>query len=228
VPSPFVRLTDFDSWEQMFRAATPRPGVNSPRRIREKMNRARREFGSIELRTGDTDVDAFEQVMRWKSEQYSRTWQSHRMTIPRNLEFYRELWRRGFFTFTSLRFGGRLVGGKIGGFGSGRSLWRITVYDPELAVHSPGSIIEMESVRAEFEAGNTESDYLMGDEAYKFTFATHIRWIGNVGKEPQLDRMLRRGRMMLARRVTRAPALYKLAKRAEALATQARGGLRRR
>ena len=227
-PSPFVRLTEFDSWEQALKGATPRPGLNSPRRIREKMNRVRREFGGIEVRTQDSDVEAFEQVIRWKAAQYSRSSSTHRMTLEHNQEFYRELWRRGFFTFTTLRFGGRLAAGKIGGVGSGRSLWRITVYDPDLSVHSPGSIIEMESLRAELEAGNIESDYLMGDEPYKFTFATHVRWIGKVGREPRLDRLLRLIRRWAGRRARRTPGLYRLAKRIEALPAVLRRRVSRR
>ncbi len=215
-PSPFVRLTDFQSWDEMLKAAAPRPGINSPTRIRQKMNRVRRELGDIELRTNDTDAEAFEQVLQWKIAHYSRSWASHRLAITRNQEFYRELWRRGFYTFTSLRFGGRLAAGKIGCQGSGRLLWRVTTYDPELGFHSPGSILEMLSLKAEWEAGSLEYDYLMGDEQYKFTFATHVRWIADVGREPRVDRWLRRGRMHLARRVTRAPGLYKLAKRGEA------------
>jgi CelD/BcsL family acetyltransferase involved in cellulose biosynthesis len=59
---------------------------------------------------------------------------------------------------------------------------------------SPGAVLELEALRASFEAGDSEFDFLMGDQRYKFTWATHIRWIGPVGVEPRVDRLSRAAR----------------------------------
>jgi CelD/BcsL family acetyltransferase involved in cellulose biosynthesis len=165
--------------------------------------------------------------MAWKSAQYYRAWKSHRMTLPANLDLYRQLHRLGLFQVFSVSAGGRLLGGKIGLRQDGRSFWRITVYDPELGRYSPGSIVEMLTLKACFEAGDTDFDYLMGPEPYKFTFATHVRWVGNVGHEPRLDRWQRLGRMRVARVATRSPALYRRLKGVERQALRLRRRLSR-
>lgn len=215
VASPFVDLRQFNSWEEVVASATPPPGVNSPKRTEEKMRHMLRDLGPVEVTVDDRDPVTFETLLRWKSAQYSRTWKSHRMSVAKNLAFYRDLHARGLFSVYSVRAGGRLISGKIGLRSGGRSLWRVTVYDPEFARYSPGAVVEMLSLKACFEAGDEEFDYLMGDETYKFCFATHVRWIGNIGREPKADRLRRHARMRVARVVTRSPALYRGLKQAE-------------
>lgn len=214
-PSPYVDLSQFGSWEELRASATPPPGINSPKRVEEKIRQAGRQFGAVELAVDDRDEADFETLLQWKIAQYNRTWRAHRMTIPQNLDFYRDLRRRGLFQVFALRFGGRLAAGKIGLRIRGRSLWRVTVYDPDFAKYSPGSIIEMLALKACLEAGERDYDYLVGAEKYKFVFATHIRWVGHVGAEPRIDRWQRVGRMRAARLATRSPALYRRLKGVE-------------
>ena len=208
-PWPFVDLRAFASWDEMRAACRPPVGLSSPRRVEQKVRQFAREVGEVELTLEDHDEADFETLLRWKSAHYDRTWRSHRMSVPQNLDFYRELRRRGLFKVFALRAGGRLAAGKIGLRMGGRSLWRVTVYDPALRRYSPGSILDLLSVKACLEAGDLDYDYLMGDEAYKFTYATHIRWVGHVGAEPRRERWARTGRTRVARVVTRSPGLYR-------------------
>lgn len=224
-PSPYVDLTRFASWADLRAAATPPPGINSPKRVEEKVRQFSRDVGAVELTVDDHDDADFETLLAWKSAQYARTWRAHRMTIPQNLEFYRELRRRGLFQVFTLRAGGRLAAGKVGLRLDGRSLWRITVYDPELSSYSPGSIVEMLAIKACLEAGDRDYDYLVGDERYKFTFATHIRWVGHVGAEPRADRFRRLARMRVARVATRSPEVYRRLKEIEHRVTTVRSRL---
>jgi CelD/BcsL family acetyltransferase involved in cellulose biosynthesis len=72
-----------------------------------------------------------------------------------------------------------------------RHLSRVTVYNRALSDFSPGSILELEALRASFMAGDTESDFLMGSERYKFIYATHARWLAALGSEPLSTKALR-------------------------------------
>jgi|GEM_PF-6364668 len=227
-PSPFVDLSLFRTWDEVVASATPPQGVNSPKRVAQKARQIGRELGPIEVQLDDRDEAAFETLIAWKSAQYARTWKSHRMTLPQNLDFHRELRRRGIFKVVAVRAGGRLVGGKVGLREHGRSLWRITVYDPELSRFSPGSVVELLTLKACFEAGDRDFDYLMGSEPYKFTFATHVRWVGNVGQEPRTDRWRRLGRMRVARIATRSPGLYRQLKALERRTLELRRRVARR
>jgi CelD/BcsL family acetyltransferase involved in cellulose biosynthesis len=212
---PFVDLTRFSSWEELCDASTTPPGMSSPRRVGQRIRQLSRDVGPVEFSFDDRDERDFETLMRWKSDQYSRTWHAHRMTVPQLLDFYRDLRRRGLFKVSVVRAGGVLAAGKIGLRMDGRSFWRITVYNPDLSRYSAGSMAEMLTLRACLESGEREYDYLIGAETYKFTFATHVRWVGHVGTEPRAERWRRLGRMHAARLVTRSPALYRHLKNVE-------------
>ena len=86
----------------------------------------------------------------------------------------------------------RVIAGKIGLFAGNRQLSRLTVYDRSLRKLSPGSVLELESLRASFDAGDSEFDFLMGTQPYKLTWATYIGWLGEVGSEPSLQRLAAR------------------------------------
>ncbi len=159
----------------------------------------------------DERANVFEQLIRWKSAQYRRTGAIDRLSVKQNVDFYRELRRTGFFVTTSFWAGEHLLGGKIGVRMGGRHISRLTVYNTEFAHLSAGSVMELETVRASFEAGDSEFDFLMGREAYKFTYATHMRVIGDLGVEPRIESAVRTIRGRLGRSVAGKPgySLYR-------------------
>ena len=214
-PCPFVRWSQFTSWEDFLAKSVSRPGIDSPRRVLAKARKLERELGPLELKLIDRDPEVFEAIITWKLDQLGRFGNVSRLAFEESVRFYRELWRRDLFTASSLRAGGRLVGGKLCYRSNGRHLSRVTVYDNDLRRFSPGSILRLEALKASFEAGDSEFDFLSGGEAQKFTYATHVRWLGSVGREPTIDRLRRRGRMRVALAVARYPRAYRRLRRFE-------------
>ena len=221
-PSPFIDWSSFGSFEQYLRDRRPPPGLDSPATIARKARKLRRDFGDFELRLNDDDPDVFETLLNWKNGQYLRTAGHSRLNIRQNVDFYHELRRRGVFTTSSLRASGRLIGGKIGYLSHGRRLSRVTVYDHALRDYSAGSVLEFETLRASFEAGEEEFDFLVGAEPYKFTWATHVRWLGEVGREPVRRRIERRARGLAGSQLRKHPAVYSMARSLESRLTSLR------
>lgn len=197
--SPFVDWTTVDSWEQFLATRRSLPGVDSVATVLKKRERLERELGPISLQLVDDSPDLLDTLVKWKSEQFERTGRMNRLSIKQNVDFYRELRNRGFFVTTSFRAGDVLLGGKIGVRMQGRHISRVTVFNREYADHSPGSVMSLDVLRASFDAGDREFDYLVGREPYKFTYATHMRVLSNVGREPRLDWAMREARGVAGR-----------------------------
>ena len=211
IAAPLVRWREFDSWDDFVTTRVSPPGIDSVKTIMRKARRIARDIGDLELQLVDPNPDVFDTLIRWKSEQYGRTGGINRLAVRQNVDFYQEMRRRGLFTATSLRAGGHLLGGKIAFRVGGRHLSRMTVYNVEYAGYSPGSVLDLETLRASFEAGDTEFDFLMGSQARKFTYATHVRWLGRLGREPRSTKALRvvRARIGGAARNRKGYATYK-------------------
>jgi hypothetical protein len=203
IPGPFIDWSGFSSFEQYLASREPLPGLVSPATIARRAGKLERDFGAFELNLHDDDPEVFETLVAWKNKQYLRTAGRSHLAIRQNLDFYRELRRRGLFTASSLRAGGRLIGGKISYVSGGRRLSRVSVYDDSLHRYSAGSIMVMETLRACFEAGEREFDFLAGGERYKYTWATHVRWLSEVGREPTQLRLRREARARVGRALSK-------------------------
>ncbi len=75
-----------------------------------------------------------------------------------------------------IRCGGEIVAGAINAV-HGKRVWAFfSAYDPKFQRASPGILLMAEYTRRAFDEGFEEIDYLRGNEAYKFEFATtHAR-----------------------------------------------------
>lgn len=226
--APFVRWSEFGSWQDFLRRSMSLPGVDSPQTVVHKTRQLERALGTLDFQLVDDSSDVFETLLRWKSNQYRRTGGVDRLSIRQNIDFYWEMRRRGLFTATSLRAGGRLVAGKIGYRAGKRHIAQLTVYDPEVGKFSPGAVAELMTLRASYEAGDDEFDYQPGSQPYKFTHATHVRWTVTLGKEPfpaRVDRVVR-ARVGRALRNRKAYVVYKEAVRRTAQRARAIRGWR--
>ncbi|MBK8561250.1 GNAT family N-acetyltransferase [Candidatus Amarobacter glycogenicus] len=209
-PSPFVSWRDFPDWETFLARSQAPPGLDAPATVLRKMRKLERELGPVEHRLFDDDPEVFETLIRWKAAHFALTRRDHVLSRPEVVEFYRELRRRGIFTASSLRAGGRLVSGQIAYRVHGRHLSRLMVYDhdPALRRYSPGSVMQLLTLEASYRAGDSEFDYLMGSEPHKYTYSTHTRWVGKVGREPAVRRMERVARRQVSRRLSHFPGAY--------------------
>lgn len=200
--SPFVDWTSVTGlWDQYAGGRVHAPGTDGFETLMRKERALNRDIGEVEVCFDDHDPAVVETLFAWKSAQYRRTGLVDLFALQRNREFYGELARRGLLEVASLRAGGTLLAAHAGSRIDGRFLYRLPAYDPRFRRFSPGTLLTFRLVRNSFESGDREFDFLLGDEPYKFTYATHVRWIGPLGTEPLKRKAVRTARGFASRAV---------------------------
>lgn len=157
---------------------------------RRRRHKLERDLGPLRFTFDDARPEVFDACVRWKSAQYRETGVPDLFARPQNVELFRRLRGRGVAVLSSLYAGDRLVAAHLGGLAEGRHAWWVPAYDPGLARYSPGRLMLHELLRESHALGHREFDFLIGDEAYKFHYATHSRLIGPLGTPPLRDRVL--------------------------------------
>lgn len=188
-PSPYVewgRFADHAAFEALVGQRLGNLLPDSRRRQRK----LERDLGPLRFTFDDQRPEVFDACVRWKSAQYRETGLPDLFARPQNVELFRRLRRRGVAVLSSLFAGDRLVAAHLGGLADGRHAWWVPAYDPALAGYSPGRLMLHEILRESHARGHREFDFLIGDEAYKFHYATHSRLIGPLGTPPLADRVL--------------------------------------
>jgi CelD/BcsL family acetyltransferase involved in cellulose biosynthesis len=111
----------------------------------------------------------------------------------------------GVARVASLRAGPTLVASDICLVHDGRVSGWIASYDDAFAAFSPGRLLLEHLIETTFTDGHREFDFLVGNERYKWVYATHTRLIGPVGTPPRLPTavMALRKRMRLGVRYRR-------------------------
>ena len=218
-PAPFIRWTDFESWEDYRAFAEGRRAGASFRSLAKRERELAAALGRVSFTLDDSDESLFDQIFDWKAEQLAIRNEQNRFSVPKNREFFKELQRRGLLFGASLRAGGTLVAGQIWGLAAGRRTGYLPAYLPAAGDFSPGAIMHLHLFRHSFEAGDEEYDFMHGTQGYKSAYATHIRWLGNLGREPKRDQIKRVARMKAGEMLLRAPALQGRARQSEAALT---------
>jgi hypothetical protein len=182
-PSPFIVWSRFESWDSFAALVSSRCGNLFPdsRRRRNKLARA---LGEVELRLDDRRPEAIELGMKWKSAQYLASGYEDLFASARNRRLFLELQARELLLVSSLSAGGRIIAVHLGASHAGRLYWWIPSYAVELARFSPGRLLLESLIQASYERGDEVFDFLIGDEAYKWHYATHTRVIGDAGRAP--------------------------------------------
>jgi hypothetical protein len=181
--SPFIVWSRFDRWESFAAHVAARCGNLFPdsRRRRNKLSRA---LGEVEFRLDDRRPAALELGMKWKSAQYLASGYEDLFRDVKNRRLFTELQARGLVLVSSLSAGDRIIAVHLGASHGGRLYWWVPSYAPELARFSPGRLLLESLIQASFERGDEVFDFLIGDEAYKWHYATHTRVIGDAGRPP--------------------------------------------
>jgi CelD/BcsL family acetyltransferase involved in cellulose biosynthesis len=183
LPSPFIVWSRFDRWESFAAHVASRCGNLFPdsRRRRNKLCRA---LGDVQLRLDDRRPATLDLGMKWKSAQYLASGYEDLFADARNRRLFAELQARGQVLVSSLSAGDQIIAVHLGASHGGRLYWWVPSYAPELARFSPGRLLLESLIQASFERGDEVFDFLIGDEAYKWHYATHTRVIGDAGRPP--------------------------------------------
>jgi hypothetical protein len=182
-PAPYVEWRRFPRWADFEAHVASRRstlGADSGR----KRRRIEQRLGPLRFRWDDDRPATFEAVLAWKSAQYARSSVPDCFAVPQNVAMFRELLRAGLVILSSLSAGERVVAAHLGALWRGRLSWWVPAYDRELMALSPGRLLLEDLLRESHARGLAEFDFLLGDEAYKYQYATHLRAVGAIGKAP--------------------------------------------
>lgn len=211
--APFVDWSRFASFDDYVAYAQARFGA-SFRFAERKRRKLEREIGPVELVEDDRDPAVLPLAFEWKGAQYARTELVDAFASARTRALFDGLARRGALRASTLRAGGRIVALHLGALHQGRFLYWVPAHEHALSSYSPGTVLLAELLRASFAAGHRWFDFLLGDESYKLTYATHAYRVGPVGVPALLDRAWRPLREALVRPVRAFPQLYASMRRA--------------
>lgn len=143
-------------------------------------------------------------------DQHARRWQKtpypslFRNEVAR--AFYRTLTAyldpAGVLRFTEIRLNGQLAAAHFGFFHGGRFIWYKPSFEPALARHSPGEVLIKHLIERARAEGAAELDFTIGEEAFKYRFATKTREIVTLHITDSLLRAhARRMRLAITRRL---------------------------
>jgi CelD/BcsL family acetyltransferase involved in cellulose biosynthesis len=200
-PSPFVDWRRFGEWSG-FEAHVGQQRAKLLADGRRQTRRLEKELGPVRLSV-ENDPGVFDQCLAWKSAQYRRTGARDLFADERHVALLRRLVADGIATTESLWAGETLVAAHIGMLHEGRYSWWFPAYDPEHDRFSPGRLLLVALMQSSFERGDAEFDLLLGDEEYKWHFATDVRLVDSVGS-PSLSQRIQRLSKRAAHRFPRA------------------------
>lgn len=189
VPAPYVDWTRFKEWSAFeAHVASRRPSLRAD--SRRKRRRLEERHGPLQFRWDDDRPGVFETALAWKSEQYVRSHVPDSFAVPENVAMFRELRKSGLVMLSSLSAGDRVLAVHLGALWRGRLSYWVPAYDREELLLSPGRLLLDDLLRESHARGHAEFDFLLGDEAYKYHYATHQRVVAPLGRPP-LDVSLR-------------------------------------
>lgn len=183
VLAPFIQLDEFASYDD-YCAKKLRPSLFKDHARRRRQ--AERDLGPLVFLVHDPDATA--QAFAWKRDQF-----------PENPEFSEDNLQlfagmQEHLTVSSLRADGRLLAAWVGFIHLGVWSGWIFAYDPErqLKKYCLGWQLLYSMIGEAFARQCRQFDFSIGSEPYKWSFATHARLCGPIGKQPLLERMVGR------------------------------------
>ncbi|QDT35690.1 GNAT family N-acetyltransferase [Stratiformator vulcanicus] len=176
-----------------------------------KERKLEREVGEIRFTYHDADDRVFDQLVRWKADQYARTDLTNIFDFDWTLDLLLHILDRSDAEFqgvlSSMYAGDRLVAMHYGMASGGVLHSWFPAYDCELSKYSPGLISLQLLAEAAAENGIQRIDLGRGDETYKLKFASGTIPVcdGIVSCSPL--RRAGKSAWELARRTAKTPAL---------------------
>lgn len=151
-----------------------------------RMRRLDETLGRVDFAVDDRSEDVLPTCYRWKSQQMLETLGFDAFADERNRRFFPELRAAGLLRASTLRAQGRLLAAWLGAVHDGRWYGWIFTYDrdPALRKLSLGRLLLYRMLEESHRLRHREFDFSIGDEPYKWFFATHARMIAPLGTPP--------------------------------------------
>ncbi len=211
-PSPYIDWSLFTDWAayEAFMLARPAAKANDSTR---QLRRIERDLGPVSFVFDDQRPEAFDACVKWKSKQYVSTGVGDMFADPRNVELFRALQHKKAMVVSTFSAGPTLLAVHFGALCEGQLSWWVPAYDPAYSKYSPGRLLLESLIRESHRLGHREFDFLIGDEGYKFKYATHNRIIGPVGAAPLREQALALAKKEVKAVLAKFPQAYELARK---------------
>lgn len=224
--SPLIDFTLFPTWEACVAHARSLGDAAFRSNRARQVKKLNAEHG-LTMSWNDEAPAALAELLRWKSRQYRASGFIDAFESRALVRLFELLRERKHLLVTTMRLGGTLVAGHAGVLHDGRFYYWLPAYDPQWAKAGVGSILNEWMMEQAYRHGAQEFDFLLGDEAYKWNYATHTRLVGPAGRPPLAVRAWVPLRARLLAEVKKREDVYKrlqdLKRRTMTLALQFRG-----
>jgi hypothetical protein len=220
-PAPWIDWRAFGSWDDVeahWRSSEKRIVAESRRRAKH----LERDLGPLRYDLANRRTEAFDACIAWKSEQFRASGLPDPFVNPREERLLRALVDDGIAVVSSLHAGDRLIAAHIGLDACGALHWWLPTYDRSLSNRAPGRLLLHWVLRQCYVRGDASFDFLRGDGAYKWVYATDFRTVEEAGHRP----LARRLHLLRRRTARRHPTAAAAARRVRAVA-RPRSGRRR-
>jgi hypothetical protein len=169
--SMFPEWSDFESYVAS-RNSQHFPGTE---KLKRKLSRS---LGPVTYLRHDPKPETLQACLDWKSAQFPMI--KPTLDDPRTKVFFNHLIANGLVMVSSLSAGETLLAANVCAYENKRFYSWISSYNFEHSKYGTGRVLLDYLLRESHANGDTEYDFLLGNEAYKWTYSTHSRLIGEV------------------------------------------------
>lgn len=205
-PAPFIDWSLFPDWSA-FESWVAQRRSNLKRESRRKQRGLEAKLGPLSFVLQDQRAEVFDRCVQWKSAQYVRTGLKDMFADGNNVRMFRELHRKGALLVSSLSAGSQLLAAHFGAMVDGVFYSWVAAYDPQHSTHSPGALLLEFILQESWRRKDVEFNFLIGDQEYKWFYATHTRVIGAVGDVPLGMRFARAAKRPVKKALAHFPRL---------------------
>lgn len=214
-PSPYIDWAGFSSWNDYLTFAQER----SSRAFRKKRNaynlqRLKREIGDVRFEFCHAKREILELCFKWKSAQYRSSKLVDGLTEGSKVrKLFESLFEQEVLTISSMMAGDNIVAIHVGVVWNKRFYYWLPAYGIDYKKHSVGQILLEKLMEWSYKEGHQEFDFLLGDEEYKYLYATDVRCVEAFGTKPLEQRIWKTCRAVLMRQIRKNPQLYSFLQR---------------
>jgi hypothetical protein len=205
-PAPFIDWSLFPDWSA-FESMVAQRRSNLGRESRRKRRGLEREVGPLSFVLQQQQEEVFDQCVRWKSAQYLRTGLKDMFASTDSVCMFQELYRKGVLLVSSLRAGDQLLATHFGAMVDRVFYSWVAAYDPKHSAYSPGALLLEFLLQESWRRRDLEFNFLIGDQEYKWFYATHNRVIGALGDAPLARRFTTAARRPVKKVLAHFPRL---------------------
>jgi len=175
--APYIDWSTFATWSNFeeHMSADSLQHFPSPEKLKRKLVK---NLGPISYLRHDPRPEVLRACLQWKSAQFPSI--RKLFEDPQHIAFFQNLIANGLVIVSSLSAGQNLLAINISAVWDNRFYSWISSFNAEYAKYSTGRVLLDFLLKESYQNGDKEYDFLLGNEAYKWTYATHTRLIAEV------------------------------------------------